>query len=125
MNSSRRKNHIPLTQDMITSNRWYEQDGSYRWKEEVVDKLCSDVYLTFDLDVFDPSIMPAVGTPEPGGILWYETLDFLKELVEKKNLVGFDVVELCPIPGMVAPDFLTAKLIYKIIGYIVKKERGT
>jgi agmatinase len=95
---------------------------SYRWKEEVINKLGSDVYLTFDLDVLDPSIMPAVGTPEPGGFLWYETLDFLKELVEKKNLVGFDLVELCPIPGLVAPDFLAAKLIYKIIGYIVSKE---
>ena len=94
-----------------------------RWKEKVLDKLGSDVYLTFDLDVFDPSIMPAVGTPEPGGLLWYETLDFLKELVYQKNLVGFDVVELCPIPGLVAPDFLAAKLIYKIIGYMVSKEQ--
>ncbi len=92
-----------------------------RWREKVLDKLGSDVYLTFDLDMFDPSIMPAVGTPEPGGLLWYETLDFLKELTYEKNLVGFDVVELCPIPGLVAPDFLAAKLIYKIIGYIVEK----
>ena len=92
-----------------------------RWKEKVLDKLGSDVYLTFDLDMFDPSIMPAVGTPEPGGLLWYETLDFLKELAYEKHLVGFDVVELCPIPGLVAPDFLAAKLIYKIIGYIVEK----
>ncbi|MCK4223902.1 MAG: agmatinase [candidate division Zixibacteria bacterium] len=94
-----------------------------RWKEKVLDKLGSDVYLTFDLDVLDPSIMPAVGTPEPGGLLWYETLDFLKELVYEKNLVGFDVVELCPIPGFVAPDFLAARLIYKIIGYMVSKEQ--
>ena len=104
---------------------FFAQDmrNSYRWKEEIINKLGSDVYLTFDLDVLDPSIMPSVGTPEPGGLLWYETLDFIKELVGKKNLVGFDVVELCPIPGLVAPDFLTAKLIYKIIGYIVDKER--
>lgn len=110
----RSKIDIFLAQDMRNSNRW---------KEEVINKLSSDVYLTFDLDVLDPSIMPAVGTPEPGGLLWYETLDFLKELVYKKNLVGLDVVELCPIPGFVAPDFLAAKLIYKIIGYIVNKER--
>ncbi len=92
------------------------------WKEEVIEKLKPDVYLTFDLDVLDPSIMPAVGTPEPGGLLWYETLDFLRELIDKKNVVGFDVVELCPIPGMVAPDFLAAKLLYKIIGYMARKK---
>jgi agmatinase len=114
-----------FAQDMRNSYRWYEPDGSCRWNEEVINKLGTDVYLTFDLDVLDPSIMPAVGTPEPGGFLWYETLDFLKELVKKKNLVGFDLVELCPIPGLVAPDFLAAKLIYKIIGYIVDKERKT
>ena len=100
-----------------------ELRGNDRWKEKVLKKLGSDVYLTFDMDVFDPSIMPAVGTPEPGGLLWYETLDFLKKLVYEKNLVGLDVVELCPIPGLVAPDFLAARLIYKIISYIVGKER--
>jgi agmatinase len=96
---------------------------SQGWNKKVLDCLGSDVYLTFDLDVLDPSIMPAVGTPEPGGLLWYETLSFLKELVNKKNLVGFDVVELCPIPGMIAPDFLAARLIYKVIGYMVQKGR--
>ncbi len=93
------------------------------WKRQVLDRLGRDVYLTFDLDVLDPSIMPAVGTPEPGGLLWYETLGFLKELVSEKNLVGFDLVELCPIPGLVAPDFLAARLIYKIITYMVDKKR--
>ncbi len=93
-----------------------------RWKEKVLDRLGPNVYLTFDLDFLDPSIMPSVGTPEPGGLLWYETLDFLKELVSKKDVVAFDLVELCPIPGLVAPDFLAAKLIYKIISYIVAKK---
>lgn len=92
-----------------------------RWKEKVLDRLGPDVYLTLDLDFLDPSIMPSVGTPEPGGFLWYHTLDFLKELVSRKNLVGFDLVELCPVPGLIAPDFLAAKLIYKIIGYMVAK----
>jgi agmatinase len=97
--------------------------NSDRWKKETLDQLNPDVYLTFDLDFLDPSIMPAVGTPEPGGLLWYETLDFLREVIERKNVVGFDVVELCPISGMIAPDFLAAKLIYKIIGYMANKER--
>lgn len=94
-----------------------------RWKERILRKLGTDVYLSMDMDVLDPSIMPAVGTPEPGGLLWYETLDFLKKLVDQKNIVGFDVVELCPIPGLVAPDFLAAKLIYKIITYMVDKKQ--
>lgn len=96
-----------------------------RWKEKVLDRLGPDVYLTFDLDFLDPSIMPSVGTPEPGGFLWYETLDFLKELVSRKNVVGFDLVELCPVSGLVAPDFLAAKLIYRIIGYMVAKTQKT
>jgi len=121
----RNKIDVFLAQDVRNCDRWYEPDGSCRWKEEIINKLGSDVYLTFDLDVLDPSIMPSVGTPEPGGLLWYETLDFLKQLVYHKNLVGFDVVELCPIPGLVAPDFLAAKLIYKIIGHMVSKERKT
>ncbi len=100
----------------------HEMRDNRRWKEQVIEKLGSEVYLTLDLDVLDPSIMPAVGTPEPGGLLWYETLGFLKELTEKKNVVGCDVVELCPIPGMVAPDFLAAKLVYKVIGYMANKK---
>ncbi|MGB2696835.1 MAG: agmatinase [Candidatus Zixiibacteriota bacterium] len=84
----------------------------------VLDLLSENVYITFDLDFLDPSIIPAVGTPEPGGLLWYETLDFLKKVIENKNIVGLDVVELTPLPGIIAPDFLVAKLLYKIIGYI-------
>ena len=101
----------------------HEMKDNRQWKEQVLERLGSDVYLTLDLDVLDPSIMPAVGTPEPGGFLWYEMLEFLKELIETKNVVGCDVVELCPIPGMVAPDFLAAKLVYKIIGYMANKEK--
>ena len=93
------------------------------WADQVLSRLSENVYLTMDLDFLDPSIMPAVGTPEPGGLLWNQTLDFLKKVAEGKNIVGFDCVELCPIPGLVAPDFLAARLVYKIIGYIVGKER--
>lgn len=80
--------------------------------------LTDTVCITIDLDVFDPSIMPATGTPEPGGLLWYDVLKILKEAISGRTVAGFDVVELCPMPGSIAPDFLTAKLVYKIMGYI-------
>jgi agmatinase len=96
-----------------------------RWIEQVISRLSENVYLTIDLDFLDPSIMPSVGTPEPGGLLWNQALDLLKKVADDKNIVGFDCVELCPIPGLVAPDFLAAKLIYKIMGYMVSKERKT
>ncbi|MFC1479669.1 arginase family protein, partial [Planctomycetota bacterium] len=76
------------------------------------------VFLTIDLDGLDPSIMPAVGTPEPGGLLWDRMLDIARIICENSQSVSlFDVVELAPIPGMIAPDFLAAKLVYKIISY--------
>ena len=88
------------------------------WKDNVSNCLSEQVYVTIDLDVFDPALVPATGTPEPGGIGWYETLSLLREVVKDKKIVGFDVVELCPIQGNVAPDFLAAKLIYRLLGYI-------
>ncbi len=88
--------------------------------EEVIPYLTDDVYLTIDLDVLDPAIMPATGTPEPGGFGWYETIGLIKALCSRKRVVAFDVVELCPQPGNVAPDFLAAKLIYRIMGYIAQ-----
>lgn len=88
------------------------------WKDRVSNNLTENVYITIDLDVFDPSLVPAVGTPEPGGIGWYETLDLLREIAKDKKIVGFDVVELCPIKGQAASDFLAAKLIYRLLGYI-------
>lgn len=87
------------------------------WKEKIKDALSDNVYISIDLDVFDPSIMPSVGTPEPGGMGWYEILDLIKYLIQHKNIVGLDAVELCPIKNMVAPDFLAAKLLYRILGY--------
>ncbi|MEK7648332.1 MAG: agmatinase [Patescibacteria group bacterium] len=87
---------------------------------EMVDALAHDVYITIDVDGFDPSIMPSTGTPEPGGIDWYTALRVLREVCTKKNVIGLDIVELAPIPGFHAPDFLVAKLIYKLIGYISK-----
>ncbi len=88
------------------------------WIGGVVDSLSDDVYLSIDLDVLDPSIMPATGTPEPGGIRWRDLLRLIKKVSDHCTIRGFDVVELCPIPGMIAPDFTAAKLIYRVMGYI-------
>jgi agmatinase len=87
------------------------------WIKNVISKLSDNVYITIDLDVFDPSIMPSTGTPEPGGLLWYDVQVLLKAVSGKKNIVGFDVVELCPDAKNKAPDFLAAKLIYKLLSY--------
>jgi agmatinase len=87
------------------------------WIKKVISKLSDNVYITIDLDVFDPSIMPSTGTPEPGGLFWYDVLALLKAVAGKKNIVGFDVVELCPDRRNKAPDFLAAKLIYKLLSY--------
>jgi len=82
-----------------------------------LDMLTENVYITLDLDVFDPSLMPSTGTPEPGGPDYYEIMGFLKEVMMKKNVVGFDVVELCPSPTNKAPDFIAAKIIYQLLSY--------
>jgi agmatinase len=95
--------------------------GEGRWMENALSGLGRHVYITVDADGLDPSIMPSVGTPEPGGMDWHATLDLLKKVARSKKVVGFDFVELCPIPGLVAPDFLAAKLIYKMIGYVFEK----
>ncbi|MBN2453859.1 MAG: agmatinase [Candidatus Omnitrophica bacterium] len=88
------------------------------WKDSVSNSLSENVYITIDLDVFDPALVPATGTPEPGGIGWYEALSLLREVTKDKKVVGFDVVELCPIKGNVASDFLAAKLVYRLLGYV-------
>jgi len=87
------------------------------WIDEVVQRLGPRVYVTIDVDVFDSSIMPATGTPEPGGLLWYDVMDLLRKVCRSRQIVGFDVVELCPNPTLHAPDFLAAKLIYKLLSY--------
>ncbi len=87
------------------------------WIDKAIEAMTDNVFITFDLDALDPSIMPSTGTPEPGGLLWFETLDFLKQVFEEKNVVGFDLVELCPNPAVKAPDYLAAKLYYKMLSY--------
>jgi len=85
------------------------------WIEKVVDLLTDNVYLTIDLDAFDPSVFPATGTPEPGGLSWYDAVELVKAVCAKKNLVGFDVVELCPHESHWGSSFFAAKLVYKIL----------
>jgi agmatinase len=92
--------------------------------QQIVASLTKEVYLTIDLDVLDPSIMPAVGTPEPGGIGWYQILALLREVARARHIVGFDLVELCPGEGPAACAFTAAKLAYKLVGYITRGENG-
>lgn len=101
------KSKIFFAKDIYNSNDWIKK---------AVNKLSKKVYITIDLDVFDPGIMPSTGTPEPGGLDWYKVLELLKSVAENKEIVGFDVVELCPSANK-APDFLAAKLIYKLLSY--------
>jgi agmatinase len=91
--------------------------NNHNWHKDVIKALSGPVYITIDLDVFDPSLMPSTGTPEPGGLLWYDVLKLLRGLTKKADVKGFDVVELCPNPANKAPDFMAAKLIYKTLSY--------
>ena len=98
---------------------WYAHQiaANTKWQDEVIAALPEKIYLTIDADGFDPSVMPAVGTAEPGGLGWYETLSFLKKVCTKKEVVGFDIVECAPKEGEILTQFNLAKLLYKIIGY--------
>jgi agmatinase len=95
------------------------------WMDRVVDSLSETVYITIDVDGFDPAIMPATGTPEPGGLTWYEGLALLRRVIASRKVVGCDIVELSPIAGNVAPNFMCAKLIYKILSYRFGGDVGT
>jgi len=104
------KNHMKIFWDKDL----HEND---QWMDEAIALLSDDVYITIDLDGFDPAWMPAVGNPEPGGLQYYQTLKFLRQVFKKKNVVGIDVVELSPKKDDVRSDFAAAKIIYKLIGY--------
>ncbi len=93
----------------------HELEG-HDWIDRAVNALGPDVYITIDVDYFDPGVFPSTGTPEPGGGAWHPTLRLLERVFRERRVVGCDVVELAPIPGLVAPDFLAAKLVYKLIG---------
>jgi agmatinase len=88
-----------------------------KWMETVVESLAEHVYVTIDVDGMDPAIMPATGTPEPGGLSWPEITRLLRLTAERRRIVSADIVELSPIPGMVAPNFLCARLLYKLLTY--------
>lgn len=88
---------------------------------KAIGLLSENVYITIDLDVFDPSLIPSTGTPEPGGPEYFEIMHFLREVVMRKNVVGFDVVELCPSPVNKTSDFVAAKIIYQLLSYIFAK----
>jgi agmatinase len=88
------------------------------WAKKAINRLTDNVYVTIDLDVLDPSLIPSTGTPEPGGLGWYELTAFLKQVREARNVVGFDVVELCPNDKNKSPDYAAAKLVYKFLSYI-------
>ena len=90
------------------------------WIDNVIELLSSHVYVTIDLDVFDPSIMPSTGTPEPGGLGWYQIIRLLKKVATERHVVGFDVTELMPNKYNKAPDFIAANLVYKFLSYIFK-----
>jgi agmatinase len=88
-----------------------------RWMDRAVAALSDTVYVTIDLDGLDPATMPAVGTPEPGGLSWRELTALLRRVFSTKHVVAADVVELCPIPGLASPNFIAAKLVYKLLTY--------
>jgi len=118
MRSLSKEEHVFLKSSRIHSFFWHRLAEIASWQEEALAALSEEVYVTIDLDVLDPAIMPAVGTPEPGGFNWNTLTRFLRRVARGKKVVGFDVVELAPIPGMIAPDFLAAKLIYRFLGEI-------
>lgn len=99
------------------AHRIYKND---RWMKDAQRLMTRNVFITIDLDVFDPAIMPSTGTPEPGGMQWNQVLRFLKMVFKTRNVVGFDIVELAPNPHNKAPDFLAAKLYYKMLSYHFK-----
>ena len=96
--------------------------GRTDWIDDAVNSLTENVYLTIDIDGLDPSLVPTTGTPEPGGLGWYEVLALIRKLAEKRRVVGMDLVELSRVEGQEAPAFLCAKLVYKSLAYIFQAD---
>lgn len=105
----------------IFAQRCHEQEDR-KWIQQVLDQCSDHVYITIDLNVFDPSILPSTGAPEPGGLGYYQVLDLLKRMMRQSNVLGFDIVELCPNPQERSSDILAAKLYYKTLSYYFTKQ---
>ncbi len=101
----------------------HEIHSDENWIQKMIDRLTDPVYITFDLDAFDSSLMPSTGTPEPGGLFWHQAAKALKEVAKQRKIIGIDIVELCPSPYLRAPDFLAAKLLYKMLSFIFEGTR--
>jgi len=119
----------------ISEQRFLKQSGirpisarecwaSDKWIDDVLGRLGEKVYVTIDVDGFDPAYAPGTGTPEPGGLDWHQVTGLLKRVSAEKTVVGADVVEMLPLPGQVITEFLAAKLVYRLIGYITAAESG-
>lgn len=122
--SKEEKDFLSGQNNVVKTISAYDMLTDQLWDRRMLDILKDKVYITIDLDALDPSIMPAVGTPEPGGLSWYVLLDILKMIAQNKEIVGFDVVELAPIEGDISPDFLASKLLYRLLGYIFSYKNG-
>jgi agmatinase len=107
--------HVFLADDIHTGDAWMN---------DVLERLGDDVYITFDVDGFDPTLVPSTGTPEPGGLQWYPVMQLLRRVFTERTVHAVDIVELAPLPGLSAPDFLVAKLAYKMIGYKFRGRPG-
>jgi len=109
-------------EDLPTTIYWARDIvGRTDWIDEAVDSLTENVYLTIDIDGLDPSLVPTTGTPEPGGLGWYETLTLIRKLAESKRIVGMDLVEYSYVESYDSPAFLCAKLVYKSLSYIFRQ----
>ncbi|MCC6722700.1 MAG: agmatinase [Bacteroidia bacterium] len=113
------KEEAELIKNSDLINTWYayQINANPNWQDEIISKLPEKIYITIDADGFDPSVIPAVGTAEPGGLGWYETLTFLKKVCISKEVVGFDIVECAPRENEILSQFNLAKLLYKLLGY--------
>lgn len=106
--------------EYMNNNKCFFAENIYSqtdWMQQSIDTMTDNVYISIDLDVFDPSVMPATGTPEPGGLDWNTVINYLKKVFKTKNVVGFDIVEFAPIEDLKAPGFLVSKLYYKLLSY--------
>ena len=114
---------LEANKDRITTF-WGKDIGKFTPEDIVAAIGTGPVYITFDIDGFDSSLIPATGTPEPGGLFWNETMDILRLVGQKCNVVGADVVELAPQEGLHGCDFLTSKLVYKILTYSLYQKKA-